>query len=461
MNIVYLTSEAKPFIKTGGLGDVMYALPKKMSLMGHNITLIMPKYDLLQFENINKLEYIDSVELQGEIYNLLRYDKENITYLFIENRTFYERGHIYGDLDEDVQYANFCEIVLRFIKKLNMKVDILHCNDWQTGPIPYFLKKRYQYEKLFSNIKVVYTIHNLKYQGKFNNYSFEKLGYDYDSYNINFMEIGMSYADIVNTVSPTYATEIKYPYFSEGLEWLTNSIDIYGILNGIDYEVYNPQSTVGIISFNNDIIEYKRENRKKLLRFFDLVDNNEMIISIVSRLVEGKGLDLIISRIEEILKTTNVKFIVLGSGSRYYEEFFNHLTAKYPEKFKVYIGCNEKLANLIYAGSDLFLMPSRYEPCGLAQMIAMRFGTIPLVRETGGLKDTVTAYNRITNEGNGFSFTNFNADDMAHVIKYANQIFEENKNTWFELIKKNMKLDFSWEKSAKEYEKLYLQAINM
>lgn len=460
MRIMYLASEAQPFIKTGGLADVMYALPKAMCELGHEVTVILPKYDKIIFEDIDRLEYVDSIDMQGEIYNLLKYNIDNITYYFIENRVLYERGHIYGDLDEDVQYANFCEIVLRFMKKLDIKVDIVHCNDWQTGPFSYFMKTRYMHEDIFNNIKVIYTIHNLMYQGRFNNYSFEKLGYEYDNYTLNFMEIGMSYADVVNTVSPTYAIEIKYPYFSEGLEWITNSIKIYGVLNGIDYDIYNPRTTNGIIPFNTDIKEYKRENKKKLLRFFALEDNDDMVISIVSRLVEGKGLDLVISRIEELIKTEDVKFIVLGTGSRYYEDFFNHLSYKYPSNCKVYIGYNEKLANLIYAGSDLFLMPSRYEPCGLSQMIAMRFGTIPLVRETGGLKDTVTAYNHITNEGNGFSFTNFNADDMLHVIRYANNIYSEQKDVWYELIKKNMKLDFSWSKSAKEYEKLYKNARN-
>ena len=455
MKIMYLASEAQPFIKTGGLADVMYSLPKAMYELGHEVIVILPKYDKIIFDDIYRLEYIDSICMQNEIYNLLKYSINGIIYYFIENRTLYERGHIYGDLDEDVQYAVFSEIVLRFMKKLNIKVDIVHCNDWQIGPFSYFMKTRYIYDDIFKDVKVIYTIHNLMYQGRFNNYSFEKLGYKYDNYTLNFMEIGMNYADVVNTVSPTYAIEIKYPYFSEGLEIITNNIKIHGILNGIDYDVYDPKKTDGIVPLNLDVNEYKIENKKKLLSFFGLTYNDNMLISIVSRLVEGKGLDLVIAKIEELIKTENVNIIILGTGSKYYEDFFNQLSIKYPNNFKVYIGYNEKLANLIYAGSDLFLMPSRYEPCGLSQMIAMRFGTIPLVRETGGLKDTVTAYNYITNEGNGFSFTNFNADDMLHVIKYANNIYIKYKDIWQKLIKKNMQLDFSWNKSAKKYEKLY------
>lgn len=444
MNIIYLASEAYPFCKTGGLADVMYALPKQMKKLGHNVSVFLPKYDVIPNKYLYDMKYLDNVELNNEIYNLYKYELDDIIYYFIENRTFYERGHIYGDLDEDVQYANFCEIILKFLIKLNLKFDIVHCNDWQTGVFPYFLKTRYN--KL--SCKIIYTIHNLQYQGRFNNYSLLNLGYNYPKYSINFMQIGIENSDIVNTVSPSYAKEIKYPYFAEGLEDITNSKNILGILNGIDYEYYNPKYT--------DIFNYKKEKKKKLLEYFNLPNTNDMIICLISRLVEGKGLDLITARIENILKNDSIKFFVLGSGQKEYEEFFQYLSLKYPDKCKVCIGYCEELSLLMYEGSDLFLMPSRYEPCGLAQMIAMRYGTIPLVREIGGLKDTVTPFNEYTKVGNGFSFTNFNADDMLYTIRYAQKIYYDKKEEWNIIVKNCINTDNSWKRASKKYEKIYM-----
>ncbi|WP_156286404.1 glycogen synthase [Oceanivirga salmonicida] len=455
MNIMYLGSEAVPFIKTGGLADVLYALPKKMSKLGHEVSVILPKYDSIKLKYLENIEYVDTIEMDGEVYNLVTYPKKGINYYFIENRNLYERGHLYGDMDEDVQYATFCEVVLRFMKKREMKVDIVHCNDWQTGLFPYFLKTRYKHDPFFWDTRVVYTIHNLMYQGKFNNYSLKKLGYDMQKESINFMQIGIEYADVVNTVSPTYAKEIKHPYFAEGLEDIVGNKEIYGILNGIDYKFFNPKVMGYIEHYEGNFEEYKAKNRKKLLDYFDIKDDNSMIITMVSRLVEGKGLDLIKARMQTILKYDHVKVLILGCGDRHYEDYFRHLEYVYPDKFKAYIGYNDELANLMYAGTDLFLMPSRYEPCGLSQMIAMRYGSIPLVRETGGLKDTVKPYNEVTNEGNGFSFTNYNADDMLNTIRYAEDIYFNKKEIWNELLLKNFEIDNSWEKSANEYVKLY------
>lgn len=442
MNILYLASEAHPFVKTGGLADVMYALPKRMKELGNNISIFLPKYDIISQEYLKKMEYIDNISISDEIYNLYKYVYENMNYYFIENRTYYERGHIYSDLDEDVQYANFCEAVLLFIKKLNFKFDVIHCNDWQTGVFPYFAKVRYNCKS-----KIVYTIHNLLYQGRFNNYSLLNLGYSYPKYSINFMKIGIENADIVNTVSPTYAMEIRYPYFAEGLEYITNSKNIRGILNGIDYDYYNPQY--------ENIFEYKRKKKKELLSEFGLENTDEIVICLISRLVEGKGIDLVVARIEEVLKNDAVRFLVLGSGNREYEDFFKYISNEYKDKCKVYIGYNEKLSFLMYEGSDLFLMPSRYEPCGLTQMIAMRYGTIPLVRETGGLKDTVIPFNYVTNTGNGFSFTNFNADDMLYTIRYAQKVYYDEKDNWKLLVNNCILQDNSWKKASREYEKMY------
>ena len=458
MKIVYLAAEVAPFFKTGGLADVMGALPKKMQELGHEVSIIMPKYDKIAVKYLEKVEWIARLESHGDVFNLVRYPDGKINYYFIENKALYERGHVYGDSDEDVQYAMFSELALRFLKEINLQPDILHCNDWQTGPVPYFLNVRYNYDPFYWDIRTVYSIHNLMYQGKFSKYSFERMGYYTDGYDLNFMEIGIGYADIVNTVSPTYAEEIKYPYFSEGLEWITNNKKIYGILNGIDVDEFNPETNPDVIPFNKNNLKTKKENKYRLQEKLGFPKSDVALISVVTRLVEGKGLDLVSAVIENLLLYDAIQIVILGSGDKVYENYYNYLSKKYPNKFKVYLGYNPNLANEIYAGSDMFLMPSRYEPCGLSQMIAMRFGTIPIVRETGGLKDTVKPYNIFTDEGNGFSFVNFNADDMLFTIKVAQGVYYDMPKIWDKLVKRNMEIDFSWDKSAKEYLELYDKA---
>ena len=458
MKIVYLAGEVAPFFKTGGLADVMGALPKKMADLGHEVSVIMPKYDKISGEYLEKLEWVSRLESHGEIFNLVKYPDEKINYYFLENAALYERGRVYGDADEDIQYAMFSELSLRFLKEINLQPDILHCNDWQTGPVPYFLNVRYNQDPFYWDIRTVYSIHNLMYQGRFSKRSFERMGYYIHGNSLNFMEIGIGYADVVNTVSPTYAEEIKYPYFAEGLEWITNNKKIYGILNGIDTDEFNPEKTEGIIHFNKDSLDKKRENKYRLQEKLGLPKSDNAMISIVTRLVEGKGLDLVSAALENLLKYDAVQIVILGSGDKKYENYYDYLAVTYPDKFKVYLGYNAQLANEIYAGSDMFLMPSRYEPCGLSQMIAMRFGTVAIVRETGGLKDTVKPYNMFTDEGNGFSFTNFNADDMLFTIKVAEGIYYDRPDIWRQLVKRNMELDFSWNKAANEYLKLYREA---
>ena len=455
MKIVYLASEVYPFFKTGGLADVMQALPKKMQELGHEVSIIMPKYDKIPVKYLEKLEWVARLESHRDVFNLVKYPDDKISYYFIENKALYERGHVYGDNDEDVQYAMFSEMALRFLKEINLQADILHCNDWQTGPVPYFLNVRYNNDSFYWDMRTVYTIHNLMYQGRFSKFSFERMGYNIGGHDLNFMQIGIGYADVVNTVSPTYAEEIKYPYFSEGLEWITNAKKIYGVLNGIDIEEFNPETNPDVINYNKETLDRKKENKYRLQEKLGLPKSDNLLISMVTRLVEGKGLDLVSAVLENLLQYDAVQIVILGSGDKFYEDYYNYLTVKYPDKFKVYLGYNPHLANEIYAGSDLFLMPSRYEPCGLSQMIAMRFGTIPVVRETGGLKDTVIPYNIFTDEGNGFSFTNFNADDMLFTIKVAEGVYYDKPEIWEKLVKRNMDLDFSWDKSAREYLKLY------
>lgn len=456
MRILYLSSEVFPFFKTGGLADVMDALPKAIAKKGHKVSVMMPKYDMIPLKYLQQVEYVDSVDCNYERFNLVKLHMDDIDYYFVENRNYFERGHAYGDFDQDVQYVTFSEVALMFLKKINLEIDILHCNDWQTGAVPYFLNVRYRNDPFYKYIKSVYTIHNLMYQGRFNNYSFNRLGYEFHD-DINLMSIGINSADIVNTVSETYAEEIKSPTFSEGLEWSTNNNKIYGIVNGINTDFYNPETTADIFNYSIDDIANKQKNKYVIQEEFGLPISDNILISLVTRLVEGKGLDLVSAKLEELLSKDAIQIILLGSGDKYYEDYYEYLTRKYPDKFRIYLGYNEKLANKVYAGSDLFLMPSRYEPCGLSQMIAMRYGTIPLVRETGGLKDTVKPYNVINNEGNGFTFTYFNADDMLYTIRYAEHFYYDRPDIWEELVIKNMKIDVSWENSANKYLELYKQ----
>ena len=326
MKIVYLASEVAPFYKSGGLADVLGALPKKIQELGHEVSIIMPKYDVIPLKYLEKLEWVARLESHGEIFNLVRYPDEKINYYFIENKALYERGHVYGDFDEDVQYAMFSELALRFLKEINLQADILHCNDWQTGPVPYFLNIRYNSDPFYWDMRTVYSIHNLMYQGKFSKYSFERMGYYMDDrHDLNFMEIGITYGDVVNTVSPTYAEEIKYAYFGEGLEWITNQKYIHGILNGIDIQEFDPETTKGIIHFNKDSLDKKKENKYLLQEKLGLPKSDNALISIVSRLVEGKGLDLVSATLENLLQYDAVQVVILGSGDKFYEDYYNHL----------------------------------------------------------------------------------------------------------------------------------------
>ncbi len=457
MNVVYVASEVFPFFKTGGLADVMYSLPRKMSRIGHDVSVIMPKYSQIPQIYTRKMEHVISVEYSGKIFNILKIVEGYVIYYFIENKELFERPQVYGCEDEDIQFSMFCEVVLKFLRKVQLRVDVIHCNDWQSGLIPYFLKKRYiPSDEFFANMRTIFTIHNLMYQGKFSKESLFRLGYDIKKDSLNFLEMGVDYADVVTTVSKTYAEEIKYPYFSEGLEWIINKKKIYGVMNGIDTVYFNPERNSSIYkNYNLYTRKDKHINKKFLQEELKLPENPDTpVISMITRLVEGKGIDLLVHSIEELLQDP-VQLVILGSGDKRYEDFFWELEKKYPLKFRIKTGFDPVLANKLYAGSDMFLMPSRYEPCGLSQMIAMRFGTIPIVRETGGLKDTVESYNKFSGEGNGFSFANFNADDMLYTIRRAERYYFNHKDIWEKLIEKNMKLDFSWIRSAREYEKLY------
>ncbi len=395
---------------------------------------------------------------------------DGVTYYFVDNEFYFAGDKPYNNIYEDVEkFAFFSKAVLEALPVIDFAPDVIHCNDWQTGLLPVFLKTVYGSDNFYAGIKTVFTIHNMKFQGRwkikevadvtglpehiFNSGELEFYG------EANYLKGGIVYADEITTVSPTYADEICTPEGGEGLDglMLERRRHLRGIVNGIDYDVFNPMKDTYLDKhFSVRELSGKVVKKRQLQEKYGLaVDKDVMLIGIVSRLTNQKGFDLVAYVMEEMLSTMNVQFIVQGTGEQQYEEMFNYFHSRYPQKLGVYIGYSEENAHEIYAGCDAFLMPSLFEPCGLSQLMSMRYGTLPIVRETGGLKDTVVPYNEYENTGDGFSFANYNAHDMLHVIKYALDVFENHKDRWQEMMQRAMRHDFSWKASAKEYEKLY------
>lgn len=395
----------------------------------------------------------------------------------MDNEFYFAGESPYNNIYEDVEkFAYFSRAVLASLPYIDFAPDIIHCNDWQTGLIPVFLHTVFGDDNFYAGIKTVFTIHNLQFQGRwriqeimditglpahiFNAYELESYG------EANYLKGGVVYADYITTVSPTYANEITTVEGGEGLSGLMTARKdrLYGILNGIDYEEYNPQ-TDPYISVNyskKDAVSGKKENKVALQKELGLpVREDAFLIGIVSRMTSQKGFDLIGCVLDELLTEMDIQLVVLGSGESQYENMFHHYQSKYPDKVSVHIGFTEERSHHIYAASDVLLMPSMFEPCGLAQMIAMRYGTLPIVRETGGLRDTVEPYNEYENTGCGFSFANFNAQEMADIVRYAYRVEHEQKAAWKELIYRAMDRNFSWNVSAHAYEKLYDKLVEM
>ena len=395
----------------------------------------------------------------------------------MDNEFYFAGESPYNNIYEDVEkFAYFSKAVLASLPYIDFAPDIIHCNDWQTGLIPVFLHTVFGDDNFYAGIKTVFTIHNMQFQGRwriqeimditglpahiFNAYELESYG------EANYLKGGVVYADYITTVSPTYANEITTVEGGEGLSGLMTARKdrLYGILNGIDYEEYNPQ-TDPYISVNyskKDAVSGKKENKAALQKELGLpVREDAFLIGIVSRMTSQKGFDLIGCVLDELLTEMDIQLVVLGSGESQYENMFHHYQSKYPDKVSVHIGFTEERSHHIYAASDVLLMPSMFEPCGLAQMIAMRYGTLPIVRETGGLRDTVEPYNEYENTGCGFSFANFNAQEMADIVRYAYRVEHEQKAAWKELIYRAMDRNFSWNVSAHAYEKLYDKLVEM
>ena len=474
MKILMAASEAIPYMKTGGLADVVGSLPKYFDKDRYDVRVILPEYKCMDDKLLPQLKFVChfyvNLNWRRQYVGIFTSQYDGVTYYFVDNEFYFAGDKPYNNIYEDVEkFAFFSKAVLEALPVIDFAPDVIHCNDWQTGLLPVFLKTVYGSDNFYAGIKTVFTIHNMKFQGRwkikevadvtglpehiFNSGELEFYG------EANYLKGGIVYADEITTVSPTYADEICTPEGGEGLDglMLERRRHLRGIVNGIDYDVFNPMKDTYLDKhFSVRELSGKVVNKRQLQEKYGLaVDKDVMLIGIVSRLTKQKGFDLVAYVMEEMLSTMNVQFIVQGTGEQQYEEMFNYFHGRYPQKLGVYIGYSEENAHEIYAGCDAFLMPSLFEPCGLSQLMSMRYGTLPIVRETGGLKDTVVPYNEYENTGDGFSFANYNAHDMLHVIKYALDVFENHKDRWQEMMQRAMRHDFSWKASAKEYEKLY------
>lgn len=469
MKVLFIAAESHPFIKVGGLGDVIYALPKALRGKGIDARVILPKYGKIaeQFkESMTPIaEFKVPVGWRNQYCGLQYLEYDGIPFYFIDNEYYFNRENAYGYYDDGERFAFFDRAVLEAINYMEDFIpDVLHCNDWHTGMVTPLLKQHY---RQYSNIKTVFTVHNLQYQGLFSKEILgELLGLD-DSYfneaalkqydGVSFMKGGLNFADKISTVSRSYADEIKTPYYGEGLQGLLNyrKEDLWGIVNGVDFQLFNPATDKDIYhNFDSQSIDGKSVNKIELQKYLKLpVCSDVPMIGLVTRLVKQKGLDLVAYVLEELLQQ-EVQLVVVGTGDVEYENMFRYFQGKYPEKVSANILFDNDLAKKVYASSDMFLMPSLFEPCGIGQLIALRYGTIPIVRETGGLKDTVRSYNETENTGNGFSFANYNANDMLYTIRRAIYYYYD-KKTWESMVVNAMSEDNSWVKSAKLYEDLY------
>lgn len=472
--ILFMASEAVPFIKTGGLADVVGSLPKYFDKRYFECAVILPKYLCMPYKYTEKLEYITNFYIDyngGSRYvGIFRTNYDGINFYFIDNEAYFGGDRPYGDWLYDIEkFIFFSYAALCALPAIGFKPDIIHCHDWQTGLVPVYLKERFAASDFYKDIKSIMTIHNLKFQGTWDIDTIKRYSglSDYfftsdklESYKDgNLLKGGLVYADAITTVSGTYAEEIKTDFYGEGLQGLLRARQnsLRGIVNGIDYEVFNPETDKDIYR-NYNINNFRRErieNKRALQRDLGLTqDDNKFMLAIVSRLTDQKGLDLIDCVMEEIC-TEDVQLVVLGTGDPRYENMFRHYDWKYNDRVRANIYYSEDLSHKIYAGADAFLMPSLFEPCGLSQLMSLRYGCVPIVRETGGLKDTVIPFNEYTSEGTGFSFTNYNAHEMLDQIRYAKHIYQNRKVEWNKIIDRAMKTDYSWSSSALKYQELY------
>jgi starch synthase len=470
LKVLFVGGEATPFSKTGGLGDVLGSLPKALKGLGIDARVVLPKHKITKEKFQDQLTFIGDyrvpVGYKEEYAGIETITYDGVEFYFIDNEYYFGyRDGLYGHYDDGERYGFFNDAVLKMLPEIDWYPDVIHCNDWQSGLIPLMLNQRYKGRNIkgYENIKTMLTIHNIAYQGVFSKELMHYLNISYVNdlefeNSINFLKTGIQTADFISTVSETYANEILHDYFAFRMNSVLEARknDLYGIVNGIDYEQFNPKTDEALV-YNYNLRNYlkgKSENKKHLREHFNMADNKLPLIGMVSRLTEAKGFDIIKIIIEDLLKEGKLQMVLLGSGDPEIENYYNNLKEVYPDNLGVHIGYSDEVARKIYAGSDLFLMPSRFEPCGLAQLISLKYGTLPVVRKTGGLRDTIIPYNKFTGEGNGFGFENFDAEDLLHAVTEATEAYY-NKDAWKALVKRAMNEDFSWEQSAEKYIQLY------
>lgn len=477
-SIAFIGSECYPFVKTGGLGDVMFALPKALVKQNCDVKVILPRYKCIPEKYQEKMIYRGAFEMDlcadGKSFyvGIMEYVWDGVVYDFIDNEEFFSWGNPYTDLVADIpKYCYFAKAALAALNYMDWVPNIIHCHDWQAALVPVYLRTKFDNTKLAS-AKTILTIHNLKFQGVYNighvkywsglpDYVFDmgalKTGYD----DANMFKGGLAYADRITTVSQTYAGEIQTPEYGE---WLDGHLRFHsgklsGIVNGIDYDIWNPKTDDRLVANydTTDVLEKKKENKLKLQEELGLEqDESKFVIGLISRLTDQKGLDLVNAILPQIMDE-HTQFVVLGTGEPMYEDSFRYYENAYKGNVCANIMYDETRAHHIYAGSDALLVPSRFEPCGLTQLTAMHYGTIPIVRETGGLKDTVEPYNMYTNAGNGFTFDRYDAGLLLDAINRAKTLYFTERKGWDEMIQRDMELDLSWDNSAKQYKDLYLQ----
>lgn len=475
MQIVFASAECAPFVKTGGLGDVAGSLPAALVRAGAEVIVMVPKYATIKDEYKSQMEHFSdfyvSLGWRNEYCGLEKLEHDGVTYMFIDNERYFARDYPYGFFDDGERFAFFSKAITESLQHLpaGFECDILHCNDWQTALAPVFLREFYQGLPLYDRVKTVFSIHNVAFQGQFSDTVMEDiLGVAHipaaasqlrcDACSINYMLGALRYADAITTVSPTYANEIQTPEFGEGLDGVLRerSYALQGILNGIDVAGFDPATDKRIAAnYTVDDRSGKAVCKAKLQEELGLeVRDDRPLMVMVTRLTRQKGLDLVMYALDRIL-SGGVQVAVLGTGDRDYEDGLRFFQDKYPGTMAARIEFDPALSQRMYAAADMFLMPSKFEPCGLSQIIAMRYGTLPIVRETGGLKDTVIPYNEFTGEGTGFSFSNFNGDEMGDAVFRAARLFWDNRDAWNQLVTQAMSQDFSWTRSADKYLDLY------
>ncbi len=483
MKILFAASEAVPFCKTGGLADVAGSLPQALAQAGNEVEVILPLYQKVSEKWKDQMEFVCAIEVPlgwRRVYcGLFRLDRDGVIWYFVDNEYYFKRDSLYGHYDDGERFGFFSRAIVSLLPALAFMPEVIHCNDWQTALVPVYLKDECVRWEEVRSIKTVFTVHNIEYQGRYGKDTLEDLfglapGWYADGTiamdgDVNLLKGALMTCDAITAVSPTYAQELRYSFFAHGMESVMqlNAGKLYGVLNGLDMVRYDPATDPGLaanyslytktgkVSAKDTVTPGKAKNKARLQEQVGLeVDPDVPVIGMVTRLVSHKGLDLVCKVFDQIMDL-KCQVVILGSGDWNYEQFFEEKAGQYPGRMALYRGYSDALATSIYAGADLFLMPSRSEPCGLSQMIAMRYGTVPIVRETGGLKDTVHPYEAWRGAGNGFTFCDYNSGDMLYVIRQAVSLYYDNPAAFQALRTAGMAEDFSWRRSAEAYNEIY------